>query len=591
MLMKSYRILILILVASLSLFIACQKHLDNQSQIPKPPDSDPEVTVTATIQGRVTDPDGNAVLGATVTSGNTTAQTDANGMFRFNGIQASKDFGFVKVSKTGFFTGSRTIMTSTAGSNYVQIELLKRESGAMVNSSGQIDINFADQCLMHVNNLKLINTANQAAYNGDAHVYETWIDPTDPKLASRMPGDLRGIDSTNKTVALKSYGMMAVEFEGTGGEKLQVAPGQQIGISMPIPATLLGAAPNTIPLWYFNDTTGKWIQQGYATKQGESYVGTVSHFTYWNCDYPSDIVYFHVNLKDQTNNPLAFTQLDVNNPDYNDTRSSFSDSTGLVQGWIPKNISLNFTVRSICGDPLFSQAEGPFATDQDLGIFNVTVSPLNALTVHGTVVNCANAPVANGFASITVDGLSYGANVVNGDFSATIIRCSTAPGQVGLIVGDLTANVRSTSASFPISGSDLNTGQSQACGAALDQYINFSISGTSYSVTVPPDSISTQGAPTYTYINGFSGDFGTSNYKAANFNVPIASVGTSTMAYLTFTIGNSWYFEKADDPINCSITQFDGPGGYVIGSFTGNVYKDSTGAALPLIGSFKVKEP
>jgi hypothetical protein len=236
--------------------------------------------------------------------------------------------------------------------------------------------------------------------------------------------------------------------------------------------------------------------------------------------------------------------------------------------------------------------EGPFTSDQDLGTFTVTTTPANTLTVHGTVVDCTNAPVANGFASITLDGLTYGAAVTNGNFSATIIRCSSGPGQIGLIVGDLTANVQSSSASFNISGNDLNTGQSQACGAALDQYINFSISGTAYSITVPPDSISNQGFPDYTYINGFSGDFGTANYKSANFSVPIAAVGSSGVSYLTFTLGTNWYYNESTDPINCNITGIDGvSGGYITGTLSGNVYKDSTGAALPLIGSFKVKEP
>ena len=293
---------------------------------------------------------------------------------------------------------------------------------------------------------------------------------------------------------------------------------------------------------------------------------------------------------DKNNNPLAFTRLDISNTDYNDTRTSYSDSAGAVEGWIPENTALSFTVTSLCGDPLFTQSQGPFTSDQDLGTFTVPVTPSNSLTVHGTVVDCSNTPVVNGFASITLDGLTYGAVVKDGNFSATIVRCSSAPGQIGLVVGDLTANVQSGSASFDISGNDLNTGQSQACGTALDQYINFSIDGSSYSLTVPPDSISTQGAPDYTYIYAFGGDQGTNNYKAANFSVPIAAVGSSTMSYLTFTIGSNWYFNVAGDPINCSITGFDGSGGYVRGTFSGNVYKDSTGQALPLIGNFKVKE-
>ena len=257
--MKSLQLLVIACIASLVLFFACQKHVDTQNPPQNPPGSASDVKVTATIQGRVTDPEGNPVMNATVTSGTDAVQTDVNGMFRFSGIQASKEFGFVKASKTGFFTGSRTFMTSTEGTNYVQIELLKRENGSVINSSGAVDILTADDCRLHFEDLAVVNVANNAVYTGDVRVYQKWIDPTDSKLSGRMPGDLRGVDTANKVVGLKTYGMMAVELEGTNGEKLQVAPGKHITISMPIPAQLLGAAPNTIPLWYFNDTTGVWI--------------------------------------------------------------------------------------------------------------------------------------------------------------------------------------------------------------------------------------------------------------------------------------------------------------------------------------------
>jgi hypothetical protein len=585
--MKRIHILVLACVSSLVLFFACRKQVDVRNP-PDFPGSGPDVQVTATIQGRVTDPDGNPVMSATVTSGTATAQTDVNGIFRFVGIQTSRNFGFVKVSKTGFFNGSRTFITSTSGSNYVRIELLKRTYDNVISSVGPVDITTTDGCKLQSDDFGVINTASNAAYSGDVRVYQHWIDPTDSKLSGRMPGDLRGIDSANATVALKTYGMIAVELEGTGGEKLQIAPGKQMTISMPIPASLQGTAPNTIPLWYFNDTTGKWIEQGYASKQGSYYTGTVTHFTYWNADIPSGIVYFHLNLQDQHNNPLAFTQLDITDLALNNTRTNYSDSAGVLEGWIPKNTALSFVVRSSCGDALLTQAEGPFTSDQDLGTFTVNVPASNMLTVHGAVVDCSNGPVANGFASITLDGLTYGAAVKNGSFSATILRCSSGPGQIALVVGDLTANVQSAPAFFDISGNDLNTGQAQACGTELDQYIYFSISGAPYSITIPPDSIVMQVA-SYAYIDGASRNPGTDNFKQANFQVPIAAIGNANLSWAFFMTGHDSYYNKAADPVQCSISEFDDPGGYVKGTFSGNIYKDSTGTALPVTGSFKVK--
>jgi hypothetical protein len=45
-------------------------------------------------------------------------------------------------------------------------------------------------------------------------------------------------------------------------------------------------APATIPLWHYDAATGLWKEEGTATKQGDKYVGTVAHFSDWNCDTP-----------------------------------------------------------------------------------------------------------------------------------------------------------------------------------------------------------------------------------------------------------------------------------------------------------------
>src|SRR5450631_2979767 len=299
--------------------------------------------------------------------------------------------------------------------------------------------------------------------------------------------------------------MIAVELEGSAGEKLQLAPGKTASISFPIPAAMQTTAPASIPLWYFNDTTGKWIEQGTATKTGVNYTGTVSHFTYWNCDLPLGLVYFNVNLKDQNNSPLAYTRMDITNTSTSDTRTGFSDSLGNVNGWVLKNSNLSFVVEDNCGASLLTKSEGPFTIDQNLGTFIVTVNPSQMVTVHGVVVDCSNSPVTNGFASITLDGLNYGAAVINGNFSATILRCSTNPDSILIIVGNYASLLQSLPQQFPVSGSDLNTGNLAACGGSFSQFISFTLNGNSYNITVPPDSVSYSAYLNYTSLSGFGG--------------------------------------------------------------------------------------
>ncbi|HLZ89143.1 MAG TPA: carboxypeptidase-like regulatory domain-containing protein, partial [Puia sp.] len=263
-------------------FIACQKYASSSNSSTSTNPFPAEVTVTASVQGRVVDENDIPVEGATVTSGTASTSTDINGIFTFKNISLSSRFGFVKASKTGYFTGSRSVATDGGESNFVSIQLIPRnETGNFAAASGGKIMVFSGDTVSFSPS-SVVNAVTNAAYTGTVHVFATYLNPTNDNLTKYMPGDLRGISTSGKEVALQTYGMMSVELQDDAGNKLQLASGQQATITMAIPDLLQSTAPATIPLWYFNDSTGRWIQQGSATRQGNNYVGSVGHFTWWN---------------------------------------------------------------------------------------------------------------------------------------------------------------------------------------------------------------------------------------------------------------------------------------------------------------------
>ena len=595
----------ILLLATLFLFFACKKSLDTIPTPPTPPVTPPvtvvpptetDVIVTASIQGRVTDQNGSPVKDATVTSGSNTAQTDVNGIFRFAAIKTSKYFGYIKISKTGFFTGSRTIVTSTTGVNYVEVELAPRTSTGQFDAANRADITLPSGIGLTLAANAVVTASSNQTYTGTVNVYSSVIDPTDPNIIKQMPGDLRGTDTSNRTVGLQSFGMVAIELEGSAGEKLQVGSRTMAIITIPIPVSLQSTAPVTIPLWYFNDTTGKWIEQGLALKTGQNYIGSVSHFTYWNCGWPSDMVYFTANIKDQTGNPLAYARLDIKNMSTNGIQTIYSDSVGNLNGWVIKNTIFSFAVVDNCGTAMVQESEGPFTANQDLGTISIISNPDQMVTVHGTVVDCGNSPVANGFVSITLDGLNYGAAVTNGNFSATILKCSGNSSNLLIQAGDYASQMLGDRIAVTVTGSDLNTGQLTACSVNYDQYFIYNMDGNTYNITDPPAIFNLLSykrfATYYTQLSASAGVSGTPGYQNTSFLIPINDTGTTFMYQQSLTIGTTWYSEIAGDNINCTVTRYDGSGGYVQGSFSGNMYIDSvSGPAHPMTGSFKLKVP
>ena len=316
-----------------------------------PPDINPPEHVNADVYGRVTDDSNVPVQGATVKSGTLTTTTDVNGYFRFNSAPLDKTNGFIKVEKEGFFQGSRTFTPNTAATNYVSIRLIKKFlSGSFSAASGGTVTESTGGTIIFPAN-GVVNAANNSAYTGNVSVYAYFINPAAAGFRDIMPGALRGINANNQATGLKSYGMIAVELTGAGGEKLQLANGKTATITLPIPTTLQSQAPATIPLWHFNDTTGVWKQEGSATKQGVNYSGTVSHFSFWNCDDPFPVVDFAVTIKDQNNNPLRYTEvvLKIVGDTVNPAENGYTDSTGKVAGPVPLNKTMQMQVLNHCG--------------------------------------------------------------------------------------------------------------------------------------------------------------------------------------------------------------------------------------------------
>ena len=67
---------------------------------------------------------------------------------------------------------------------------------------------------------------------------------------------------------------------------------------------MVGTAPETIPLWHYDKTTGLWKEEGTATKNGDKYVGTVTHFSDWNCDVPEGTATIKGLVADCNNQPV-----------------------------------------------------------------------------------------------------------------------------------------------------------------------------------------------------------------------------------------------------------------------------------------------
>ena len=577
-----------LLIGGLITFFACSKNKDTPPSGELPADK----VVTASIRGRVLDENGLPVAGAAVSGGGANTVTDVNGSFSFKDIQTSSRWGFVKVSKIGYFTGSRTVVTDAGGLNVVTISLIPRTARGSVSGSsgGKVTIQTGDTVAFDA--AAVVNAATNAAYTGSVQVFASYLDPTSANVSQIMPGDLRGIGSNGKETALQSFGMMAVELQGDAGEKLQIASGKKATLTMAIPADLQATAPATIPLWYFNETTGQWIEEGSATRQGNSYVGQVGHFTYWNCDAPSGAVSFKVKLKDQHGNAMANTHIQFTSPSFG-ARGGYTDSTGYAQGMIPKGQTLLFEVLSPCNTVLLAENVGPTLADQDLGTLTVT-RPDADLQLSGTVVDCSGNAVANGFVNAVIEGQYFSAPVSNGHFALTISRCSASSAELKLTAGDNATAQQGTASTFTVTKGSKDVGELVACGVKMEEHVSFIINGTTYEFVAGEDTVMTYKTSDLFMIEGerksFAGaycaiwirDFErTGDYPAHQMEL-----GTGTGSA---DAKDTAYYSSSRTPITLTVTTYGAIGEYIEGRFSGVMYPSSGSDPIPASGTFRVK--
>jgi hypothetical protein len=381
-------------------------------------------TIVTSIQGRVLNEQQQPLQGATVTAGGKTITTDADGSFLLENISVLDDAAMVSVEKSGYFKGYRTLMVRKDQLQYIRVQLLLKNQTTINGGTGDI-IPFPEGTLTFPANGTL--TASNQYYTGDLTVRSIYIDPQGSTAADQMPGDLRGIDENNRQVGLRAFSMIVFTMEDGSGAPLHPDPAKPVGFEIMIPSELAGAAPQQIPLWYFDSVSGFWKQEGQATRQGGDYTGTAKHSGYWLCATAYPLITLTAGLVDTSNAGipnLRVTLMDKTDffPTY-----GFSSGDGAYFGKVPANSPLILTVTDNCGDVLRQLEIGPFNTTTRADDITISAPASNTLTIKGKATDCDSFNVVKGKAMIQVDGQNYATSITLGNFNTTIIRCASGP--------------------------------------------------------------------------------------------------------------------------------------------------------------------
>lgn len=597
----------LLTLLALFCFISCNDEPTGDSATPNT--TSPSATLLenfgnltdSDFMGRVVDLQNNPVSGAMVQIGNSTTDTDMNGVFIIRDAQVYEKFAYVKVEKAGFLHGSRSVVP-TAGINQVQIMLLPQTVTQTVSTGAAATVSLSNGAAVDLSGA--YSNADGSDYTGDVQVTLHLLNPTDDNMQQQMPGMLLAENLQNEARMLETLGMVAVELRSDAGEKLNLSEGTTATITVPLDPVTLAGAPNEIPLWYFDEANGYWIEEGSATLQGTKYVGTVSHFSFWNCDIPTEYVNICMNITDSNNTPLSNIQVRIES-EFNGTGYGYTNDSGEVCGIIPANQTLNlqYFLYNICNNleiPNSSETVGPFSEDTTIDIVLDAPEIEEYLeTITGIFNNCDGDAVVNGYVQGRIeDGQWFYSLVTDGTYEINVLSCNENA-SISITGYDYETLQTTSEINYTLTSPETDLGTLSACDS-VEEFIQFSIDDGELEQIVFNVSCTT-------YQSDFSGLY-TLEIGGSNQNTCIYLSGALNDNYVNFEgayeYGNVWNtntpsagmafvecqdISEENNQIIFNLTSYGNTTGEYIDINFGGAYEDYQGVAHTITGVIHVK--
>ena len=575
--------LLLLLALSLS---SCKKDIDTfiPVNITAP---NPGKAVNTNINGTVVDEAGQPIEEVDITIGNKQVKTDKNGIFIVREVLVPENQAYIVAEKSGYFHGSRTMVVEEDGTHFVKIQLL---DNTPIDGFGSTEGGTIIQ-----NGVELVFPPNSVAVNNqgdDVQVALKYLDPSSDEVYDQMPGDLTGIRTDGSEAALATFGMIAVELTGPSGEKLQVADGFEVDVKIPLPASIVGMAPQTIPLWHFDEVEGMWKEEGQAELQCDFYVGKVSHFSFWNCDAPFPLVYMKGRVVDEDGSPMTNVQVNLKVVGERFSRSGFTNGNGVFEGKVPKDQAMIISVlgtNSCEGETFYQEDIGSFSDDFMLAdIVLVLDASIKNLKFSGRLVDCDGDPIENGYIKGDFDTNSFiGYVEPDGTFEFSSLLCGGSS-DITLKGYDVEGIKESNEINQTVAD-DFSFGDIFAC-TDLDVYITYELDGNAPVLFADHKGVSPMNQTVIAFQIDSTGNRSQGIYMVVDI---VDQVGTFSLIDSTNPDNFNFYvenlFELVNESVEVTFTQYDAfVDGYIIGTFGGD-FKEQNGTQHSITGEFRMQ--
>ena len=568
------KVLKIVLIANLLIIlIAIIGCSEDGSITPNNPNNNGGNTTT-TISGIVVNENNEPVSGVTVSAHGQTKTSGANGEFMFTDITVPANRLFVKAEKHGYYTATRGEQPKQ-GATVLKLTMMTKSITHTINSTSGGTANLTNGSMVEIQPGSVVKN-DGSAYNGPVNMSVVYMDPTDVKFSETVAGgDMMARRSDSSDAVLYSYGIMKVEMESPSGEKLNVTGSKPSTITTTIPASLVSQAPSTIPLWYFDENTGLWREEGVATKQGNKYVGTVNHFTDWNNDYPGYLTRVEGKVVDCQGNAIPGVVVKVGQT------IAVTDEFGNYVRTVPTGVEFTISVEASQNFGMSSApVQIPSLTQNQ--VYQVPLCQLACFPViTGSFKDCSNNNLY-GTLSVFWDNQNQGIMPTQtGGF-----RIYVAPNkQARLKFTSFSGQVIDTIVQTPSSPVTLNLGELRSCSSQSDCENSFVITGAGYNNKYVR--LQTAVALGYYSVKDSVTGLTAAGMDTASFSLVFPGKTTGSFAWQSGSLVYKNLVTAAAQTLNIVVTEYGAVGEDIKGTFEGT-FQSAQGVITITNGKFCV---
>ncbi len=366
---------------------------------------EPIIRVITSINGKVMDADGNAVVGAEVMAGTEFAMTDQDGQFNIAQAVVKENLAQIVIRKNGYFEQVMKVASTPDGLSYGEVTLFERGTPEIIQANTNVDLDMNGLSFKFKPGSIITNSGQP--YAGNARVFNHYIDPTQEGFSERIGMGLEARSAIGEPLSLRPFAMMNLELEGENGEELFIDRNVGVELEFPIPTDLLDDLEDEIPSWGYDLEEEFWlIDVDCYPSTGNNYSCTVGGTGSWCCCIPVEGIQVAANVYNNDLTPAQFVKVELDDEYSYFIFGGYTNEQGFIRGLVPKSTPLDLQIEDLCDNVVYTDLDiGPYETHTMLPEIQLdeTVEQFS-IQISASLQDCTNNPISEGWINVRYPG-------------------------------------------------------------------------------------------------------------------------------------------------------------------------------------------